>query len=145
MLWFRQIHFWIWTNTEWGVWRQGGSAEAAAHTVSAGRPVASQGTLFWMSNTIWTNKYFDLDKYILEFGQIHFTIWTNNYFNLDKFILEFGQMQKQCRSVPADKEHCSEYHFVDLYQVLFVFFLELFLWEKYFWAAKSCLFQVNTE
>ena len=46
MLRFGQIHFRIWTNTERGVWRQAGRAEAAVHTVSAGRPVAWQGTLF---------------------------------------------------------------------------------------------------
>ena len=39
---FRQIYFRILTKTE----RQGGSAEAAVHTVSAGRPAAGQGTLF---------------------------------------------------------------------------------------------------
>ena len=26
--------------------------------------------------TIWTNKFGNLDKYILQFGQIHFAIWT---------------------------------------------------------------------
>ena len=26
---------------------------------------------------IWTNTFWNLDKYILKFGQIHFTIWTN--------------------------------------------------------------------
>ena len=30
---------------------------------------------------------FNLDKYILQFGQIHFAIWTNTFCNLDKHIL----------------------------------------------------------
>ena len=27
----------------------------------------------------------DLDKYILQFGQIHFAIWTNTFSNFDKY------------------------------------------------------------
>ena len=34
----------------------------------------------------------NLDKYILQFGQIHFAIWTNTFGNLDKYVLEFGQI-----------------------------------------------------
>ena len=33
-----------------------------------------------------------LDKYIFEFGQIHFTIWTNIFLNWDKYIFELGQI-----------------------------------------------------
>jgi beta-phosphoglucomutase-like phosphatase (HAD superfamily) len=33
------------------------------------------------------DKYiFDLDKYIEQFEQIHFTVWTNTFTNLDKYI-----------------------------------------------------------
>ena len=34
---------------------------------------------------IWTNKFYNLDKYILVFEKIHFTIWTNTF-------LIFGQI-----------------------------------------------------
>ena len=30
--------------------------------------------------SIWTNTFFDLDKYILQFEQMHFAIWTNVFF-----------------------------------------------------------------
>ena len=33
-----------------------------------------------------------MDKYIWQFGQIHFTIWKNTFDNLDKYILQFGQI-----------------------------------------------------
>ena len=39
---------------------------------------------------IWTNTFYNLDKYILKYGQIHFAIWTNTFDNLDKYILQFG-------------------------------------------------------
>ena len=31
------------------------------------------------------------DKYISQFGQIHFKIWTNTFHNLDKYICQFKQ------------------------------------------------------
>ena len=34
-----------------------------------------------------TNIFYNLDKYILQRGQIYFTIWTNTFYNLDKYIL----------------------------------------------------------
>ena len=38
-----------------------------------------------MHFAIWTNAFCNLDKYILQFGQIHFAIWTNTFSNLDKY------------------------------------------------------------
>ena len=41
---------------------------------------------------------YNLDKYILEFGQIHLTIGTNTFCNLDKYILQFVQIHlRNCR------------------------------------------------
>ena len=37
----------------------------------------------------WQGRF--LDKYILQFWQIHFSIWTNTFHNLDNHILQFGQ------------------------------------------------------
>ena len=34
----------------------------------------------------------NLDKYILQFRQIHFIIWTNTFGNLDKYILQLGKI-----------------------------------------------------
>ena len=34
----------------------------------------------------------NLDKYILQFGQIHFTIYTNTFYNWDKYSLQFRQI-----------------------------------------------------
>ena len=31
----------------------------------------------WRKILIWTNTFCNLDKYIFQFGQIHFSIWTN--------------------------------------------------------------------
>ena len=42
--------------------------------------------------SIQTNTFCNLDKYVLQFGQIHFAIWTNRYFILDKYIMPFGQI-----------------------------------------------------
>ena len=41
---------------------------------------------------IWTNIFSNLDKYCLQFGQIHLAIWTNIFSNLDKYVLQFGQI-----------------------------------------------------
>ena len=39
------------------------------------------------------DKYiFKFDKYILKFGQIYIQIWTNTFFNLDKYNLQFEQI-----------------------------------------------------
>ena len=40
-----------------------------------------------------TDTFLNLNKYILEFAQIHFGIWTNTFWNLNKYIFEFGQIQ----------------------------------------------------
>ena len=34
---------------------------------------------------IWTNAFSNLDKYILEFGQIYFSYWTDIFCALDKY------------------------------------------------------------
>ena len=36
-------------------------------------------------SAIWTNTFCNLDKYILQFGQIHFAIWINTFYNLEKY------------------------------------------------------------
>ena len=41
---------------------------------------------------IWTNTFWNLNKCILQFGQIHSEIWTNAFCNLDKHILKSEQM-----------------------------------------------------
>ena len=51
----------------------------------------------------WVNtQIFNLNKYTLQFGQIHFqfgqiyfAIWTNTLFNLGKYIVQFGQIHFQ--------------------------------------------------
>ena len=52
---------------------------------------------------IWINTFFDFDKYILWFGQIHLMIWTNTFYDLDKYILESGQIQ-----YTANTLHCTD-------------------------------------
>ena len=43
--------------------------------------------------------FFNLsDKYILQFGQIHFVTWTNTLCNLDKYAWQFGQIQSTIRT-----------------------------------------------
>ena len=37
------------------------------------------------ASSIWTNTFRNLDKYILEFGQIQFKIWTNTVYELYKY------------------------------------------------------------
>ena len=47
----------------------------------------------------------NLDKtfLLLQFGQIHFTIWTNTFYNLDKYFLQFGQINfTMCSCVGQD-------------------------------------------
>ena len=39
-----------------------------------------------------TNTFYNLGKYILQFGQIHFIIWTNIFESLGKYFLQFGQI-----------------------------------------------------
>ena len=51
----------------------------------------------WSANlliafSIWTNTFYNLYKYILWFGQIHFVIWTKTFCDLDKHILQSGQI-----------------------------------------------------
>ena len=36
--------------------------------------------------------FYNLDKYIWQFGQIHFENWTNTFGNLDKYIWKVGQI-----------------------------------------------------
>ena len=47
-------------------------------------------TLVVSYNLQRTNTFFNLDKYILQFGQIQKAFWTNTSCNLDKTILQFG-------------------------------------------------------
>ena len=60
--------------------------------------------------SVWTNTFYSLNKYILQFEQIHFiiwiagagqirrlrcsvfAIWTNTFSNLDKYTLKFKQI-----------------------------------------------------
>ena len=37
--------------------------------------------------------FFNVDKYILLFGQIYFAVWTNIFCYLNKYSLQYGQIQ----------------------------------------------------
>ena len=42
-----------------------------------------------------------VDKCILQLGQIHLSIWTNTVCNLDKYIVQFGEIQRvYCSRAP---------------------------------------------
>ena len=54
---------------------------------SAGKSImdaSQQGRTHMRSFSNYVRTY--LSKYILQFGQIHFTIWTNTFHDLDKYI-----------------------------------------------------------
>ena len=42
---------------------------------------------------IWSNIFWNFDKYIPQFRQIHFATWTNTFCNFDKYILKSGKQQ----------------------------------------------------
>ena len=45
-----------------------------------------------MHFAIWRNTFYNLEKYILKFGEIHFAIWGNIFSNLGKYILQLGEI-----------------------------------------------------
>ena len=51
-----------------------------------------------MHFAIWKNKFFNLDKYILRFGNVteqsRIKTEKNEFINLNKYILKFGQILK---------------------------------------------------
>ena len=69
-----------------------------------------------------TDTFLNLNKYILEFAQIHFGIWTNTYWNLDKYILKFGQIHIGIWTNTVDANLCIR---------------------AACWAAKSCVLPRN--
>ena len=68
----------------------------------------------WSVSVIWANTFYNLDKYILQFGQIYFTIWTNTFHNLDKNILQFWEL---CKYILQ----CSEIYFTILTNIFYNF------------------------
>ena len=53
---------------------------------------------------IWTNKFFDLKKYILQFEEIHRTIWRNTFWLLGP---EYGPHLEQGETVhPSPLKAC---------------------------------------
>ena len=49
------------------------------------------------------------EEYILQCGQIHFTIWTNTFYNFDKYILQSREKaEKRCHVVEDRKDVTSD-------------------------------------
>ena len=66
-------------------WRQIGQQRAGTAQWHQLEPKIPSGLDKYILDKFWTNTSFNLDKYILRFGQIHLAIWTNKSCNLDKF------------------------------------------------------------
>ena len=79
----RQASILIWFSLE-RTWKR---SEAL---IQSGVCLVRQRAVGRHSNAI--NTFCNLDKYILQFLQIHLAIWTNTFGNFDKYVLQFWQI-----------------------------------------------------